>query len=526
MSDTSVALPENLISELERLKLQLEQTKTVHRNASLKFTRESRVLKRVVAKLSETCLGYHDDLDKGVVALKTALEQQHDVSRLVPHLAVLERTLKKNTYKMEKQKNHLDERVKQSGETLQRIPGLPAQLKRDLRNLLSFPSIKNNKQLDNAIRLLSIYERAIKIIMSNSAHTQSREGYAGISKETQNKLSEELQHLINELDFNGESGDLLADMRIKLLAGVTFEDLIEMTLQILRLVIQGTHFERKTSEQFLSQVNHSLSRAIKTNDQCIEQTESYSEHRKGMHQELSLLAENSQSALNRATNIEDARAAVTPLLEQIHILTERLQHNEKREEAVHDRMIQNKRQLNALFEITQDYRRRLEDQAKQLKLDPLTKTLNRTAFLEYLETEYHRWIRSQHSLHIVLLDLDDFKSINDSFGYSAGDKALKIIARSIAQEMREKDIVARFSGEEFVVLLPDFDQSSCHTLLHNLQQKINKLPFKFREQSITITVSVAASAFSDPDTPEEIMERLNMALSEAKQKGSNQIVWK
>jgi hypothetical protein len=205
MSDTSVALPENLISELEQLKLQLEQAKTVHRNASLKFTRESRVLKRVIAKLSDTCLGYHDDLDKGVFALKTALEQQQDVSRLVPLLAVLERMLKKNTYKMDKQKDHLDERVKQSGETLQRIPGLPAQLKRELRNLLSFPSVKNNKQLDNAIRLLSIYERAIKIIMSNSVHSLNRDGYNGVSKETQNKLSEELQHLISELDFNGES---------------------------------------------------------------------------------------------------------------------------------------------------------------------------------------------------------------------------------------------------------------------------------------------------------------------------------
>jgi diguanylate cyclase (GGDEF)-like protein len=526
MSDTSVALPESLLSELEQLKLQLEQTKTVHRNASLKFTRESRVLKRVIAKLSETCLGYHDDLDKGVLALKAALEQQHDVSRLVPHLAVLERMLKKNTYKMEKQKNHLDERVKQSGETLQRIPGLPAQLKRDLRNLLSFPSVKDNKQLDNAIRLLSIYERAIKIIMSNSAHTLNREGYAGISKETQNKLAEELQHLINELDFNGESGDLLADMRIKLLAGVTFDDLIEMTLQILKLVIQGTHFERKTSEQFLSQVNSSLSRTIKTNNQCIEQSISDAEHRKEIHRELSQLAGNSQNALDRAGSVEEARTAVKPLLEQISTLTERLQHNEKREQTVHERMNQNKRQLDALFELTQDHRRRLEDQAKQLKLDPLTKTLNRTAFIEYLETEYHRWIRAQHPLHIVLFDLDDFKKINDSFGYSAGDKALKIIARSIAQEMRERDILARFSGEEFVALLPDFDQASCQTLLQNIQRKINQLPFKFREQNITITVSVSVSAFNDPDTPEEIMERLNLALSEAKQKGSNQIVWK
>ncbi|PJC86519.1 GGDEF domain-containing protein [Vibrio sp. HA2012] len=525
MSDTALVVQEDLISDLNQLKLQLEQAKMRHRNASFKFTREQRVLKRVIAKLSETCLGYHDELDKCVLTLKTALEQQHDISRLLPHMAVLERLLKKNTYKMEKQKSHLDERVRQSGETLQRIPGLPAQLKRDLRNLLSFPSIKNNKQLDNAIRLLGIYERAIKIIMSNSAHTLNH-GMAGISKELQNRLSEELQSLINELDFSGESGDLLADIRIKLLSGINFEELIDITLQILKLVIQGTHFERKTSEQFLNNVNDSLSGAIKINNQCLEQSASYAGHRREMHQELTSLASTSQDYLHKATSIEEAKAATKPLFEQIAMLTERLQHNEQRELALLDRMRYSKNQLEALFELTHDYRRRLEDQSQRMQLDPLTKVLHRTAFMEYLETEYHRWIRAQHPLHIILLDMDNFKSINDSFGYSAGDKALKIIARTLTNVMREQDILARFSGEEFIAILPDINQPTCQTLLNTLQGTINKLPFKFREQSITVGVSISASTFKDSDTPEEVMERLNLGLKEAKQKGYNQIVWK
>ncbi len=68
---------------------------------------------------------------------------------------------------------------------------------------------------------------------------------------------------------------------------------------------------------------------------------------------------------------------------------------------------------------------------------------DRTAFTDRLELEYRRWIRAQHSLRVVLLDIDNFKAINDSFGYTAGDKALKIIARTITKEVGITDTVAR-----------------------------------------------------------------------------------
>lgn len=90
-----------------------------------------------------------------------------------------------------------------------------------------------------------------------------------------------------------------------------------------------------------------------------------------------------------------------------------------------------KDQMEALSDLAQDYRRRLEDQALRAQLDPLTKVYNRSSFTERLEHEYRRWIRTQHNLRVVLFDIDKFKSINDSFGYTAGDKALSIIARTI-----------------------------------------------------------------------------------------------
>jgi diguanylate cyclase (GGDEF)-like protein len=524
MSELNLAGRQEILKQIDQFKLQLEEARLKHRDASFKHSREAKVLKRVVTNLSTACMGYNSDLDDAVASLKSAFQQQQDISKLIPRLAILERMLKQNSNTMEKHKVILDERVKHSGETLQRIPGLPAQLKRDLRNLLSFPSAKNKNQLDQATRLLTIYERAVKIITSSSTHTLQKN--PEVNQELLNKLAEELQHLISELDFDGESGDLLNDIRIKLLVGIGTEALIELTLQILKLVIEGTHYERKTSEKFLSQVNSSLNSVIKSSSQNVEQSHSYSEHRKQMASELLDITTEGQTALDDATDLEGVRSAVKPLLDQITMLSERLKHNEQRESALIERMQHNNRQMEGLYELTQDHRRRLDEQAKRTLIDPLTKVFNRTAFIERLELEYHKWIRAQNSISLVILDIDKFKSLNDSFGYTAGDKALKIIARTITKEARDIDVVARFSGEEFIMLLPDVDAKEIRAIIEKIQLHISRLPFKFRDQSISVTASAACTFLRDTDTPEEILDRLNILLNESKSKGANQIVIK
>jgi diguanylate cyclase (GGDEF)-like protein len=125
-----------------------------------------------------------------------------------------------------------------------------------------------------------------------------------------------------------------------------------------------------------------------------------------------------------------------------------------------------------------------------------------------------------------LFDIDGFKTINDSFGYTAGDKALKIIARTIKKELIDTDTVARFGGEEFIILLPERQDSDCFNLIKAIQEQVSKLPFKFRDQNLTITLSAASTAFKESDTPEELLERLNLFLKEGKTIGTNQLVWK
>ena len=139
-------LESDIQSQLHQLSCQLDQLRLAHRDTSLKFKREQQVLKRVVASLTSACQGSSTQVTNYLLEIQRELEHQQDITSLIPRLAVLERVLKQQSMAMEKQNGYLDEQIKHSGETLQRITGLPAQLKRELRNLMSFSEVHAGKK--------------------------------------------------------------------------------------------------------------------------------------------------------------------------------------------------------------------------------------------------------------------------------------------------------------------------------------------------------------------------------------------
>ncbi|WP_035013102.1 GGDEF domain-containing protein, partial [Enterovibrio norvegicus] len=162
---------------------------------------------------------------------------------------------------------------------------------------------------------------------------------------------------------------------------------------------------------------------------------------------------------------------------------------------------------------------------RKLLLDPLTKVYNRAALDDRLEHEYRCWIRYETPFCLAMIDIDHFKSVNDQYGHLVGDKVLKVVARTIHQCLRDTDFIARFGGEEFVVLLPDADEETRKTLLTKVRETVAKLPFKFKDSRLTVTVSIGASMFRENDNTVEVLERADNALYNAKHNGRNKLVW-
>ncbi|MGO1463357.1 MAG: diguanylate cyclase [Marinobacter sp.] len=153
--------------------------------------------------------------------------------------------------------------------------------------------------------------------------------------------------------------------------------------------------------------------------------------------------------------------------------------------------------------------------------DLLTQLPNREAWQERLAFEFNRWKRHQYPLTIGVLDIDLFKRVNDSYGHKAGDRVLQLVAKELKSRLRTTDFVARFGGEEFVLLFPETPSVDAQAVMDKLRLHISALPFHFGGEPVTITFSAGLAAFTPEDTEESVFERSDRALYIAKEEGRN-----
>ena len=160
--------------------------------------------------------------------------------------------------------------------------------------------------------------------------------------------------------------------------------------------------------------------------------------------------------------------------------------------------------------------------------DGLTGLYNYRSFQERLEQEIDRAQRYYRPLSLIMVDVDHFKTYNDTWGHLQGDRVLAEVARLLQQTSRASDIIARYGGEEFVLILPETDAEKAETLCHRLREQVATRPFPGEEQlpDKTLTISVGLTSYTPPDTKEILIQKADMALYQAKRLGRNRvIVW-
>lgn len=159
--------------------------------------------------------------------------------------------------------------------------------------------------------------------------------------------------------------------------------------------------------------------------------------------------------------------------------------------------------------------------------DSLTGLFNRRYFFELAGKELARARRSQQSFSVVLLDLDNFKQINDQYGHLVGDQALQAVAKRIRDCIREIDILGRYGGEEFVMLMPDTDLTSAIQMAERVCLGMNSDPIKINEHSISMAASlgVATLEVGQDITIDSLLDQADQALYTAKREGRNRVVF-
>jgi diguanylate cyclase (GGDEF)-like protein len=150
--------------------------------------------------------------------------------------------------------------------------------------------------------------------------------------------------------------------------------------------------------------------------------------------------------------------------------------------------------------------------------DELTQTNNRRYFVIELEKEIERSKRFSRNLSLMILDIDKFKYYNDTYGHIFGDKIIKSVARSLIETIRKIDFVARYGGDEFVIVMPETEKSMANILAERLQKKFSQDYFKDNEFQIKISVSIGIASFpNDAKNADELMHIADLALYRAKE---------
>ena len=160
---------------------------------------------------------------------------------------------------------------------------------------------------------------------------------------------------------------------------------------------------------------------------------------------------------------------------------------------------------------------RLYEETKSLSLqDPLTGLANRRFMEIVMDRSFTRAKRYGHLLSVIMLDIDYFKKYNDTYGHSAGDQLLVDIAKIISGEMREVDVIVRYGGEEFLVMLPETEAEKAREAAERIRKAV--------ESKVGVTVSLGVASYNkEMQTKEDLINRADMALYLAKQNGRNRV---
>jgi len=190
----------------------------------------------------------------------------------------------------------------------------------------------------------------------------------------------------------------------------------------------------------------------------------------------------------------------------------------------HEELLAHKKQADEAEARIKELELELEQVSELVREDQLTGALNRRGLDETIEREIKRADRSRTAVSVALLDIDNFKQLNDSLGHQAGDRALKHLTQVIKETLRPADSVGRYGGEEFLIVLPDTDLAAGIEAMQRLQRDLTKKFFLHNNERILVTFSAGVALRREDEDSEDLIGRADKAMYKAKQTGKNRVV--
>ncbi|TMP31717.1 GGDEF domain-containing protein [Pseudoalteromonas rubra] len=500
-------------------RLEKKLSQAIEARKALEEARKQQVdtLSEFAAKLTLGCKGQDVSLDNLLAKYRSALAKGMDFDHLAPLIENTSVQLKQLDSTNSANHRNLVTHIQSAGKQLQKLRGVPEDTRRKLRNLLD----NELGDIDAIPEFIPLLDKLLQFYM------QVFDAKYDIDTSTQQnnpELATELLGLTNELVFEDDVADEVKAIKHSISTDSNIDSLLENAIAVIRIFAKSIARERQSAQGFLVSLNQTLEELHKS---IIDTTS----HSKSINKELNALNERIDSKIKRltentqkASSIAELKGLVDDELAQISKdLVERENIERRDKEALLESFDAINSRINVLENKVNTYKKRLNEQRFKSLLDGLTKLPNRSAFDDRYSQEFHLFEIQGNDVTLVVVDVDHFKSINDKYGHSAGDKTLQVIARALKKSIRKSDFIARYGGEEFVILMPGMPIEAAYAPLEKIRTTVKSIPFRFKDKEVRITISLGATQLKEGDSKLTAFDRADEALYEAKNSGRDKL---
>ncbi len=331
-----------------------------------------------------------------------------------------------------------------------------------------------------------------------------------------------LGELLDQIECPPLARDNYQSARNQITRGLNWYELVPVLEDISLIVIAAFDNNQKDFESFLSQLNQRLEEAYACIDASRsahnEGVDATRELRDSMQQQVTAM----QQSVAEARELDQLKREVSQRLDRIVAAMDQHAGGESlREASLAEQLDALVARVKHMETASSEAEQRIEEQRQKALRDVLTQLPNREAYQQRLQQEFERWERYRRPLTLAVCDVDHFKRVNDTYGHLAGDKVLRIVAKTLKKRLRKTDFIARYGGEEFVILMPETTEDAALNVLDGVREAIGSCPFHFKDNPVQITMSFGVTAFSQDDDTDAAFERADKALYRAKQAGRN-----
>ena len=337
---------------------------------------------------------------------------------------------------------------------------------------------------------------------------------------------ENLTHLYETIDIHYQLHSALNDLANSLTKIETTEQLLGNVEEVIALLLKSMLNEKEHSKYFVKDIHREIE-DLKTINQHSEEIGRAGQQQ---HRQWDKSAQQNIGNLDKLSHrIKVSDSDSKALGNEISLLKDALSDKADIDKKLFSLQQKQIDKLNKKLEQTEQeastYHSQLVEQRLINMQDSLTKLPNRKALEQKFEANFMAAKQSGQSMWVAVADIDNFKSINDNYGHSAGDKTLQVIAGALNNSIRDSEFIARYGGEEFVLLIPDLPKNAINTVLNRLRERIKSIPFKFKDKKVQITLSIGVTKVKASDSDRQVsFDRADKALYQAKRQGRDRVI--